>query len=86
MLFVFGRDRWCDGFARILKDGNNPEGRVEQQVTEIKLKRGESVDRALRRLKKKMDKEGTLKEIRNHRYFEKPCEKRRRKAARSRFS
>jgi small subunit ribosomal protein S21 len=63
-----------------------PEGRVEHPVTEIKLKRGESVDRALRRLKKKMDKEGTMKEIRNHRYFEKPCEKRRRKAARSRFS
>lgn len=53
-------------------------------MTEIKLKRGESIDRALRRLKKKMDKEGTMKEIRNHRYFEKPCEKRRKKSARAR--
>jgi len=54
-------------------------------VVEIKLKRGESVEKALRRLKKKMDKEGTMKEIRGHRYFEKPCEKRRKKAARARM-
>ena len=54
-------------------------------MVEIKLKRGESVEKALRRLKKKMDKEGTMKEIRGHRYFEKPSEKRRRKAARARM-
>ena len=54
-------------------------------VVEIKLKRGESVEKALRRLKKKMDKESTMKEIRSHRYFEKPSEKRRRKAARARM-
>jgi small subunit ribosomal protein S21 len=47
-------------------------------LTEIKLKKGESVDRALRRLKKKVDREGTLKVVRNHRHFEKPSEKRRR--------
>jgi len=55
-------------------------------VVEIKLKKGESVEKALRRLKKKMDKEGTMKEIRGHRYFEKPSEKRRRKAARARIA
>ena len=57
-----------------------------QAVVEIKLKRGESIEKALRRLKKKMDKEGTMKEIRGHRYFEKPSEKRRRKAARARIN
>jgi len=46
--------------------------------TEIRLKKGEPVDRALRRLKKKLDKEGTLKELRNRRHFEKPSEKKRR--------
>jgi small subunit ribosomal protein S21 len=55
-------------------------------VVEIKLKKGESVEKALRRLKKKMDKEGTMKEIRGHRYFEKPSEKRRKKAARARIN
>ena len=34
-------------------------------MSEIKVKKGETIDRALRRLKKKLDKEGTLKEIRN---------------------
>jgi small subunit ribosomal protein S21 len=55
-------------------------------VVEIKLKRGESIDKALRRLKKKLDKEGTMREIRNHRYFEKPSAKRRKKASRIRFN
>ena len=54
-------------------------------MVEIKLKKGENVDKALRRLKKKMDKEGTMREIRNHRYFEKPSEKRRKKRARARL-
>ena len=55
-------------------------------MTEIKLKKGESVDRALRRLKKKIDREGTLKVVRNRRHFEKPSEKRRRKEKVARFS
>ncbi len=44
------------------------------------------MDRALRRLKKKIDREGTLKEVRNHRHFEKPSERRRRKEKAARFS
>ncbi len=52
-------------------------------MPEVKLKRGEPVDRALRRLKKKMDKEGTLKDLRNRRYYEKPSEEKRRKRKRA---
>lgn len=52
--------------------------------TEVKLKKGESVDRAMRRLKKKLDKEGTMRELRNRAYYEKPSEKKRRKQARAR--
>jgi len=58
----------------------------ESVLTEIKLKKGESVEKALRRLKKKIDREGTLKTVRNHRHFEKPSEKRRRKEKAARFS
>ena len=58
----------------------------ENRLTEIKLKKGESVEKALRRLKKRIDREGTLKEVRNHRHFEKPSEKRRRKMKIARFS
>jgi small subunit ribosomal protein S21 len=55
-------------------------------LTEIRLKKGESIDKALRRLKKRVDREGTLKEVRNHRHYEKPSEKRRRKMKMARFS
>ncbi len=58
----------------------------ELDLSEIKLKKGEPVDRALRRLKKKVDREGTLKEVRNHRHYEKPSERRRRKMKVARFS
>ncbi len=52
-------------------------------MSEIRVKRGEPIDKALRRLKKKMDKEGTLKDIRNRRYYEKPSEIKRRLAKRT---
>jgi small subunit ribosomal protein S21 len=54
-------------------------------VAEVKVRKGESVDKALRRLKKKLDKEGTMREIRAHRYYEKPSERKRRKQARARM-
>lgn len=52
----------------------------EHNLSEVRLKRGEPVEKALRRLKRKLDREGTLREARAHRHFEKPSEKRRRKA------
>jgi len=55
-------------------------------MTEVKLKKGESVERALRRLKKKVDREGTIKAIRNRRAFEKPSERKRRKMKAAKFS
>jgi small subunit ribosomal protein S21 len=54
-------------------------------VAEVKIRKGESVDKALRRLKKKLDKEGIMRDVRSHRYFEKPSERRRRKEARARI-
>ena len=50
---------------------------------QVKVKRGEPVEKALKRLKKILDKEGTMKELRAHRYFEKPSVKRRRDLARA---
>ena len=41
---------------------------------------------ALRRLKKRIDREGTLREVRNHRHYEKPSERKRRKMKVARFS
>ena len=53
-------------------------------MIQVKVKKGETVERALRRLKKIMDKEGMMKQLRATRYFEKPSEKKRKKAARAR--
>jgi len=46
---------------------------------EIKIRKNEPVDRALRRLKKKLDRENIIKDVRAKRYYEKPSERRRRK-------
>lgn len=51
---------------------------------EVKLKKGESVDRAMRRLKKKLDKEGTMRDLRARDHYEKPSERKRKKSARAR--
>src|SRR5262249_3454313 len=48
-------------------------------MSEVHLKKGEPVDKALRRLKKKLDREQTLVQVRLHRRFEKPSARRRRK-------
>ncbi len=55
-------------------------------MTEIKLKKGEPIERAIRRLKKKLDREQTLQTARAHRRFEKPSAKRRRKEKAARFA
>ena len=46
---------------------------------EIKIRTNEPVDRALRRLKKKLERENVIKDVRAKRYYEKPTERRRRK-------
>ncbi|MCX7818843.1 MAG: 30S ribosomal protein S21 [Kiritimatiellae bacterium] len=53
-------------------------------MTEVKVRKGETIDKAIRRLKKKLDREGVLRELRARRHYEKPSEQRRRKAARAR--
>lgn len=55
-------------------------------MTEIKLRRGEPVEKAIRRLKKKMDREQTLQKFRQRRRFEKPSAVRRRKEKAARFA
>ena len=46
---------------------------------EIKMRKNEPIDRALRRMKKKLERENIIKDVRTKRYNEKPCERRRRK-------
>jgi small subunit ribosomal protein S21 len=55
-------------------------------MAEVTLRKGEPVEKALRRLKKKMDREQTLLQVRLHRRFEKPSARKRRKQKAARFS
>ena len=44
---------------------------------EIKLRKGEPMDRAIRRMKKRLDREGVIRDVRAKRYFKKPSDKKR---------
>ncbi len=48
-------------------------------MPEVIINEGESFERALKRFKKKCEKAGILSDLRKHRHFEKPSEKRKRK-------
>lgn len=43
----------------------------------VNVKENESIDKALKRFKKKFEKTGVLKELRSRTYFEKPSVKKR---------
>jgi small subunit ribosomal protein S21 len=49
-------------------------------MPEVTVKKGEPIDRALKRLKSKLDAEGIMDEVRRLRAFETPVQKSRRKA------
>ena len=55
-------------------------------MTEIKVKRGEPIEKAIRRLKKRLDREQTLQQFRLRRRFEKPSARKRRKMKAARFA
>ena len=46
---------------------------------DVSVRKGEPVERALRRLKKRLDREGVIRDVRAKRYFEKPSQAKRRK-------
>jgi small subunit ribosomal protein S21 len=80
------RQLWTAGRGVVPRTCLHRQRGSDKRLTEIKLKKGESVEKALRRLKKRIDREGTLREVRNHRHYEKPSERRRRKMKVARFS
>jgi len=46
----------------------------------VKVRMGEPIDKALRQLKKKLDKEGIMKSAKAHRFYDKPSVKKRAKS------
>lgn len=49
-------------------------------VTEIKVGQGESIDEALRRFKRKCQRNGIISEMKKREFYEKPSEKKRKRA------
>lgn len=49
-------------------------------LPEIEIRKDESFESALRRFKKKIEQEGILREVRDRKHYEKPSERKRKKA------
>jgi small subunit ribosomal protein S21 len=49
-------------------------------LSEVEIRKDESFESALRRFKKKIEQEGILREVRDRKHYEKPSERRRKKA------
>lgn len=49
-------------------------------MTTVRVRVGEPLDKALRALKKRLDKEGVMKSVKAHRFYLKPSIKKRAKA------
>jgi len=54
-------------------------------MIQVNVRKDESVDRALKKLKNVLDRNDILREVRNRRYFEKPSAKKRRKMKEAKF-
>jgi len=54
-------------------------------MSKVKLFKGESVDRGLKRLKQKMDREGIMDELKERRYYEKPSAKNKKRKQKAKF-
>lgn len=52
-------------------------------MLEIRVKKDESIDKALRRFKKQCDKEELIKEMKKRERYEKPSERRRKRLIKS---
>ena len=52
---------------------------------QVKVRKGERADKALRILKKKMTREGIIESVRNKRYFEKPSQKKQKRIKEQKF-
>lgn len=49
-------------------------------MTKVKVRIGDNIDKALRVLKKRLDKEGVMKTVKAHRFYAKPSISKRAKA------
>ncbi len=60
-------------------------GNLKTMAT-VKLRKGSSIEAAIQRLRRQVDREGTLKTARAKRFYEKPSRKKYRKMRRAKFN
>ncbi len=58
---------------------NNFREEVNFYMSKVDIGKGESLEKALRRFKKKIEREGILKQLKARKHYEKPSEIKRRK-------
>lgn len=63
--------------SRMINPSTTPN---KENMRSVTVRKGEPIDRALKRLKTKLDTEGILEEMRRRRAFESPMDEKRRKA------
>jgi small subunit ribosomal protein S21 len=61
--------QFCSPFEKLLN--TKPKAKKIDMII-VQIKDNESIDKALKRFKKKFEKTGVLKELRGRSYFEKP--------------
>ena len=59
--------------------GTHGDPKGQRFMAEVVIYEDESFERALRRFKKKCEKAGILSDLRKHRHYEKPSERKKRK-------
>lgn len=60
-------------FKKYLRKG------VNSKMSKVEVGENESLEKALRRFKKKIEREGVLKQLKARKHYEKPSERKRRK-------
>jgi len=77
-------ETWRGRQAEIIINGctstvSGSQVRGQSGLSEVIIQEDENFERALKRFKKKVEKAGILADLRKHRHYEKPSEKRKRK-------
>jgi small subunit ribosomal protein S21 len=71
------------GLSLLLRAAHQPhensQVRGQSGLSEVIIQEDENFERALKRFKKKVEKAGILADLRKHRHYEKPSERRKRK-------
>jgi small subunit ribosomal protein S21 len=79
-LTALARHPSLDILSNLSSQSENQKAKGNHDMPEVIVRKGEPIDRALKRLKSKLDAEGIMDEVRRLRAFETPTQRTKRKA------